>query len=495
VAITSQQAAEKLPARVAGPGRRASDPPGSVEPKSKRAARIADRIVADVIELGWPVGRILGSEAELIGRYQVSRAVFREAVRLVENQQVASTRRGPGGGLVITEPTVDAVTDAVVLYLYRVEAPLDEVFEARVVLEEIATEVAAARIDSRDRSQLRSLTEAASSQPRGRSDPRSLHSLVASMTRNPAIELFVDVVHRVAMLYFSRWPDFSPDIWAETTNAHARIAAALSSGDGALARRRMRRHLEAEAGYLRQRRSTRQVLPDSVVVLGQPGNGKRAEAVARRITQAVVGDGMRPGQLVGTEPELIGRQGVSRAVLREAVRLLEHHQIARMRRGPGGGLFVFEPSTAAVTDVAAIYLARHGMRLVDVAELRTGVEVGLADLAAARISPAGAALVSDAVAREAAAPDDEAADVMRQLHAAIAAVGGNRVLELVALVLIRLSRIHQIERLAVGAREHIQAEVLTAHQGIAAAVAAGNRALARDRMREHLDTLGALTRR
>ncbi len=70
--------------------------------------------------LGWPVGEVLGSEADLLERYQVSRAVFREAVRLVEHQQVARTRRGPGGGLVITEPTIGAVIDAVVLYLHRV---------------------------------------------------------------------------------------------------------------------------------------------------------------------------------------------------------------------------------------------------------------------------------------------------------------------------------------------------------------------------------------
>ena len=86
--------------------------------------------------------------------------------------------------------------------------------------------------------------------------------------------------------------------------------------------------------------------------------------------------GMQPGELVGTETELIEREGVSRALLREAVRLLEHHQIARMRRGPGGGLFVVEPSATPVTEIAAIYLARRGMQLAELAELRTGVEVG-----------------------------------------------------------------------------------------------------------------------
>ena len=458
--------------------------------RSKRAAKVADQIVEDVIDLGWPVGRILGSEAELLDRYQVSRAVFREAVRLVEHQQVARTRRGPGGGLVITEPTVDAVIDAVVLYLYRVEATLDEVFEARIVLEEIAADLAPSRLEEQDLARLRAFVDDAQAQLRP--DPRALHSLVASLSRNPALELLVDVLNRVAMLYSSGWQSFGPVIRAETAHAHARIAEAVMCGDVGLARHRMRRHLEAEADYLRKRRSTRQLLPDSVVVLGQSANGKRAEAVARRLTQAVVSDGLQPGQLVGTEPELIEREGVSRAVFREAVRLLEHHQIARMRRGPGGGLFVFEPSAAAVTDVAAIYLARRGMRLADLAEVRTGVEVAIAGLAAARIGADGMAGVREALDREAKTPEEEQADVVHDLHAAVAAAAGNRVLELVALVFIRLSRIYQIERLAPQAREEISAEVRRAHQGIAAALESGDRELATHRMRRHLTALGDL---
>jgi DNA-binding FadR family transcriptional regulator len=296
----------------------------------------------------------------------------------------------------------------------------------------------------------------------------------------------------VAMLYSSGWQNFGSTIHSETVHAHARIAEAVMSGDSGTARHRMRRHLEAEADYLRNRRSTRQLMPDSVVALGQPGNGKRAEAVARRITQSIVTDGLRPGQLVGTEPQLIEREGVSRAVLREAVRLLEHHQIARMRRGPGGGLFVFEPSAAAVTDVTAIYLARHGMRLADLAEVRTGVEVEIAGLAAARIDADGVARMTDALESEAKAPAEAA--VVHGLHAAAAAAGGNRVLELMALVFIRLSRLYQIERLAPKARKEISAEVLRTHKGIAAAIESGDRELARHRMRRHLDALGSLMR-
>src|ERR1700735_5353292 len=126
---------------------------------AKRAAKVADRIIGDVMAMGWPVGEVLGSEVDLLERYQVSRAVFREAVRLIEHQQAARTRRGPGGGLVITEPTVGAVIDAVVLYLHRVDARLEEIFEARIILEDLACQLAAERTDEADLGELRGYVE------------------------------------------------------------------------------------------------------------------------------------------------------------------------------------------------------------------------------------------------------------------------------------------------------------------------------------------------
>jgi DNA-binding FadR family transcriptional regulator len=464
--------------------------PGA-DSNAKRAAKVADLIIEDVMTLGWPVGQVLGSEADLLERYHVSRAVFREAVRLVEHQQVARTRRGPGGGLVITEPTVGAVIDAVVLYLHRVDARLDEIFEARMILEELACQLAAERTDESDLEALRHFAENAPVDLEA--DPREFHALMAAISRNAGLELFVDVFNRVAQLYSPDWQRLVSAVAQETRHAHTKIAEAVITGDAGLARNRMHQHLQAEADFFRRRRSTRQLLPDSVV-LAQSDQDKGAAIVARHITQDIATQGRQPGELVGTEPELIEREGVSRALLREAVRLLEHHQIGRMRRGPGGGLFVMAPSANAVTEMAAIYLARRGMQLGELAELRTGVEVAIANLAAERMDDAGIAGLQEALAREEHGTDAEHAEAVHDLHVAVAVAAQNRALNLVVLVLIRLSRLHQIERLAPKARGLIRAEVLRAHKGIASAIEDGDSELARHRMRRHLEDLGALMR-
>jgi DNA-binding FadR family transcriptional regulator len=455
---------------------------------AKRAAKVADLIVEDVMALGWPVGEVLGSEPDLLARYHVSRAVFREAVRLVEHQQVARTRRGPGGGLVVTEPTIGAVKNAVVLYLHRVGATLDEIFEARIILEEIACVLAAERADEADQAALGYFADDQPLEP-GSDPPDDLHALVAAVSGSAGLELFVDVFHQVAHLYSPDRQKLDRAFDRETARAHAGIAEAVMAGDPGRARRRMREHLQTEVDALRHRRSTRQSLPDSVVLV-EAVQGKGAEAVARNITQTVVAQNLQPGDLVGTEPELIAREGVSRALLREAVRLLEYHHIARMRRGPGGGLFVMAPGADAVTETAAIYLARHGMHVAELAELRTRVEVALAGLAAQRIDAEGSALLRQALGREGNATGAERVESVHDLHVAVAASAHNCVLELVALVLIRLSALHQGEGLA-GRRLRNSADVFRTHEGIAAAIESGDRELARRRMRRHLQALGA----
>jgi DNA-binding FadR family transcriptional regulator len=460
------------------------------DPESKLAAGVARRILTHVVDRGWPVGEVLGSQAELIERYGVSRAVFREAVRLVENQQVATMRRGPGGGLVVTEPTVDAIIDAAVLYLHRANTRLTEVFEARIVLEVIAAEFATERLTDEDAAELRTLEEAEVR------DHRALHARLAALTRNPALELFVDILNRVAFLYFRGGAgSLGQHTLSASREAHARIVSAVLDHEPGTAARRMRRHLESESAFLQNRKLSRQFLSRSVALGGGVSN-KRAEDVARAILQDVVADDLPPGTLLGSQSALIEKYGASRAVFREALRLLEHHQIATMRRGPGGGLFVSAPSVRGVSDVVAVYLARRDISLADLVELRIRVELAHVDLAIERADTGGGDLseLQGALQNEDKLSLGEFADGGHDLHAVIAALAGNRALELVSLVLIRLMRLHQVEEVTDEERAVAAVEVSKAHGAIADAITDGDVEVARRRLRRHLEALGSYLR-
>lgn len=44
------------------------EPRPGADSNAKRAAKVADLIIEDVMTLGWPVGKVLGSEADLLER-------------------------------------------------------------------------------------------------------------------------------------------------------------------------------------------------------------------------------------------------------------------------------------------------------------------------------------------------------------------------------------------------------------------------------------------
>lgn len=442
------------------------------------AASVADAIIDDVVARGWPEGEVLGSEPELLERYGVSRAVFREAVRLVEHKEVARMRRGPGGGLVVTAPTVESVTDAVAVYLFYVGADVDEVFEARLLLEEVATELAPSRLTEEDVVILRELL--ARERDGDVRDYRELHAMLAAFTQNPALEFFVDLLNRISALFLSDRSLLERGTISASSHAHTAIAEAVLAGDEGLARHRMRKHLQAEADYLRGRARTRIELPVPA------SDQKRGQRVAFAILKEIADAGWPLGTLLGSERDLMERHDVSRAVLREAVRVLEHHRVAKMRRGPGGGLFVAEPGVAATTEAVALHLHRLAITPAQLFEIRIAVELTVLDRGIERLDDDDVAALQGALDAERAATTQELRDLAHGVHAVLAGTSGNRVLELLSRVLLRLTRIHQgpEPRRKLGARA--ASDLAEVHGRIVEAVVDRDVELARMRMRKHL---------
>ncbi len=213
---------------------------------------LAEQIENEIISSGWPVGKVLGSEAELIERYGVSRAVFREAMKIVNHHRVAEMRRGPGGGLVVVEPDLNAVIRAVALLLEFAHIGPDKVHETRKALEVECARLAAERIDLVGVERLEQLLAVeeksivASRLPHLPS--QDFHLLLAELTGNPAMHLFV---HTICLVIADRTTrvDSIEQIAREVHLAHASIAKAVIAGDPEQAQRRMGRHLKAVADY------------------------------------------------------------------------------------------------------------------------------------------------------------------------------------------------------------------------------------------------------
>src|SRR5438876_4616574 len=110
---------------------------------------------------------------------------------------------------------------------------------------------------------------------------------------------------------------------------------------------------------------------------------KVAEAMLRTILQR----GLRPGDQLPSERELGEQYGVSRTVIREAVRALTTRGLVDARAGRG--LTVAQVEAEAVSTSMRLYL--HGQERIPYAkihEVRAGIEIQIAGYAAERATEA-----------------------------------------------------------------------------------------------------------
>lgn len=106
------------------------------------------------------------------------------------------------------------------------------------------------------------------------------------------------------------------------------------------------------------------------------------ETIIDQIKQMVDQGELQPGDKFPSERELMEKLGVSRAVLREAFRVLESRGLVESK--PGGGRYLRKASGFQLNGITSMDLERFA--LMDVVEARGIVEVKVAMLAAERAS-------------------------------------------------------------------------------------------------------------
>ncbi|TDV56009.1 FadR/GntR family transcriptional regulator [Actinophytocola oryzae] len=467
----------------------------SSAPAGKLAAQTARRIEVDVMRRGWPVGESLGSEVDLRERLGVSRSVLREAVRLVEHHQVARMRRGPNGGLLVRAPDAGPATRSIVIYLEYVGTSVADLLDARLLLEPIAAGLATERLTEDGVDALRAMVDGPPSAEHSAYEP--LHPLLGRLSGNPVLHLFIDVLTRLTTRFAHtsrRIPKAELLASEETSHAvHRAIVDAVVAGDDARAQTLLTEHLEWVAAWVERHRVRRARVAGPVIEpeMVEGPRAKLAEVVAARIHDDIAAGGWRIGSVLGSEADLLGRYGISRAVLREAVRLLEYHSVARMRRGPGGGLVVAEPEPRASIDTMALFLGYQGvtadhLRVVrDAIELRTVAEV------TARHA-GGAAEVAERLSAAVRWTTEGPADEQRKadlFHAELADLAGNPVLTLFLDIITELFRRHGATQDQSLPGDTAAEEVRLVHQRILDAIVDGDTGLARGRMRKHLNAV------
>lgn len=210
-----------------------------------------------------------------------------------------------------------------------------------------------------------------------------------------------------------------------------------------------------------------------------------ADDVAERLTEWILNETLPPGGLLPAEGELAVRFGVSRTVIREAIRSLASYRLVRIRHGVGS--YVNPREAWDVSSALQLFIRSDRDGLLRWLEVRQVLEVGIARRAAKRATPAEIAVLTElaqAMRDQLRHLPGEFIDVDYRFHLMIARATRNPSLEMMLAPILRPLHGRMRETLQI----HVTAEQAVAeHERIVAALHDGDAEEAATAMAAHLD--------
>jgi GntR family transcriptional repressor for pyruvate dehydrogenase complex len=168
---------------------------------------------------------------------------------------------------------------------------------------------------------------------------------------------------------------------------------------------------------------------------------KAAVVVARALREQIVTGRLKPGDHLPHEVDLMQQFVVSRATLREAVRLLESERLIEVRRGTRTGALITMPGADTVARPAGFLLQVSGATLADVFAARSGIELAAVSLLARNRSTAAIVELEAIVAEglPTAWGDNTAQLAVAEFHRRLVELSGNVTLGIIAAMLFELT--------------------------------------------------------
>ena len=222
---------------------------------------------------------------------------------------------------------------------------------------------------------------------------------------------------------------------------------------------------------------------------------KVAELIAAQIRRQIVRRELEEDDPLPPEAELMEHYGVSRATLREAIRVLESEGLIIVRRGARGGARVRLPDVSVTGRHLGLLLQLRGTTLDDVFAARLVIEPAAARQIAELGSELAVARLRDGIDEEDAAAADPTAfaATSARFHALLVSVAGNDTLALVSEALadiIVASTEHAVaQSRQVQDQERSNRRAVRAHRKLLALVEAGDGEGAEAYWRTHMSAV------
>lgn len=208
--------------------------------------QIAEQLTEMIIEGVLPPGGALPTEAELAKRYGVSRAVVREAIRVLQTRGMVGVRQGVSS--LVNPAERWEFGQPLTLMVRSDQWPLGDWVEVRKVLETEAAALAARRADKEAVTHIRAALERMETTGGAPSETYAaadidFHLQIAAAAHNlPLAGLMAPLLAPLhgRIVEILRWPDAAT--WSNIQ--HRKIFEAIARGDAAEAGAAMRHHLE-----------------------------------------------------------------------------------------------------------------------------------------------------------------------------------------------------------------------------------------------------------
>jgi GntR family transcriptional regulator, transcriptional repressor for pyruvate dehydrogenase complex len=212
--------------------------------------QVAAALQHHIQERGLGPGDFLGREEDLAAEFGVSRPTLREALKLLASGNLIRASKGPGGGIFVAHTADQGVrqslSDAIGMMLETGAVSLEELLDARLLLEVPLAGQAALRADEELVQELRAALDAEAA---AASDidaihvaDGELHRSIAAASGNRMAQALTGWVFEVLQ---PRLIDELRDavVPAAVLDQHAALVRAIAKGDRARAERAMREHL------------------------------------------------------------------------------------------------------------------------------------------------------------------------------------------------------------------------------------------------------------
>ena len=218
---------------------------------------------------------------------------------------------------------------------------------------------------------------------------------------------------------------------------------------------------------------------------------KAYEQVGDQLRELIMTGELTPGERLPNEALLARQFGVSRATIREALRVLAAQSLIRTAKGAGGGSYVTIPSVGHLSDFLSsnvrLLSEARDVTLAELIEVRMLLEVPAVRLAAERREDDDVARLRATIPLDAEKLDTRAEFVHnRDFHTIVIECSRNSLLYIAAQPVFSTLQTH-LARSVLGRRFH--REIHRHHVLIADAVEAGRADLAAGHMERHLEFL------